>query len=36
MSLDRLLGSPTSVVILLGLLCAVMWALDRWDRKGDL
>lgn len=31
--IDRLLGSPTSVVILLGLLCAAMWALDRWDRN---
>lgn len=31
--IDRLLGSPTSVVILLGLLVPVMAAIDRWDRN---
>lgn len=31
--IDRLLGSPVSVVILLGLLCAVMAIIDRWDRN---
>lgn len=31
--IDRLLGSPTSVVILLGLLVLVMAAIDRWDRN---
>ena len=30
--IDRLLGSPASVVILLGLVCAALWAVDRWDR----
>ena len=31
--IDRLLGSPWAVVILLGLVCAALWAVDRWDRK---
>lgn len=30
---DRVLGSPAAVVILLGVLCAVMWAIECWDER---